>query len=153
MNSVPVLRNRRNVDYDFESEPLISDNKDDAVGKIKRAVGAVDKLSIRLGVLLKRYPTLRLLGLYSIFQAHILKLNLHFGNRIALYWIIECEYSDSLYDNVAYLDFRCASDVRTRNTFAYIGFGPYFSTSSSCRGYRQTTAWRRLRMPHTIYVF
>ena len=52
------------MDYDYESpeSPLISDSKDDAVGKIKRAVGAVDKLSIRLGVLLKRYPTLRLLG-------------------------------------------------------------------------------------------
>ena len=59
-----ILRNRRNMDYDYESteSPLISDSKDDAVGKIKRAVGAVDKLSIRLGVLLKRYPTLRLLG-------------------------------------------------------------------------------------------
>ena len=62
-----MLRNRRNADFDYESEPLISDNKDDAVGKIKRAVGAVDKLSIRIGILLKRYPTLRLLGmrLYS----------------------------------------------------------------------------------------
>merc|ERR1711970_898928 len=68
-----ILRNRRNMDYDYESpeSPLISDSKDDAVGKIKRAVGAVDKLSIRLGVLLKRYPTLRLLVIVYMIMLHI----------------------------------------------------------------------------------
>ena len=46
----------------MDQSPLIADARDDAVGKIKRAVGAIDKLSIRLGVLLRRYPTIRLLG-------------------------------------------------------------------------------------------
>lgn len=71
INTAPVLRNRRNADFDYESEPLISDNKDDAVGKIKRAVGAVDKLSIRIGILLKRYPTLRLLVILYMIMLHI----------------------------------------------------------------------------------
>ena len=52
------LRNRRQAEYDYEGSmdqsPLIADSRDDAVGKIKRVVGAIDKLSIRLGVLFKQ---------------------------------------------------------------------------------------------------
>ena len=48
----------------MDQSSLIADSRDDAVGKIKRAVGAIDKLSIRLGVLLRRYPTIRLLGAF-----------------------------------------------------------------------------------------
>ena len=62
IHAVPAgggLRNRRQAEYDYEGSmdqsPLIADSRDDAVGKI-------DKLSIRLGVLLRRYPTIRLLG-------------------------------------------------------------------------------------------
>jgi len=69
------LRNRRQADFDYESSmdqsSLIADSRDDAVGKIKRAVGAIDKLSIRLGVLLRRYPTIRLLVIVYMIMLHV----------------------------------------------------------------------------------
>jgi len=67
--SSPVVRKRGHVEIDAES--LITDSTNDAVGKLKRAVGALDKLSIRIGVLLKRYPTVRLLVLVYMIMLHV----------------------------------------------------------------------------------
>jgi len=64
-----VVRKRGHVEIDAES--LITDSTNDAVGKLKRAVGALDKLSIRIGVLLKRYPTVRLLVLVYMIMLHV----------------------------------------------------------------------------------
>ena len=68
-NAPTGLRKRGTFDYDEEA--LVTDKTDDAVGKIKRAVGALDKLSIRLGVLLKRYPTVRLLVIVYMIVLHV----------------------------------------------------------------------------------
>ena len=68
-NAPSGLRKRGTFDYDEEA--LVTDKTDDAVGKIKRAVGALDKLSIRLGVLLKRYPTVRLLVIVYMIVLHV----------------------------------------------------------------------------------
>ena len=64
----------------MDQSPLIADSRDDAVGKVKRAIGAIDKLSIRLGVLLRRYPTIRLLGKvfrYILVERHDFSYCLH----------------------------------------------------------------------------
>lgn len=62
---------RKRGHHDYDEEALVTDNTDDAVGKIKRAVGALDKLSIRIGVLLKRYPTARLLVIVYMIMLHV----------------------------------------------------------------------------------
>jgi hypothetical protein len=69
------VRKRGHVEIDAES--LITDSTNDAVGKLKRAVGALDKLSIRIGVLLKRYPTVRLLVLVYMIMLHVWVIKFH----------------------------------------------------------------------------